>query len=229
MKVQFGAIVNDARNKTGGIVFSKNKAGSFVRRKVAPSQPRTPDQLAIRADLTNNSKDWGGVLTQSQRDGWIAFAASNPVRDQFGNSVTLTGEQMYVRLNNTILQAGGTTIADPPANLDVPTVTALVAAAASGAGTFTVNITQSGTPAANPVYQIYATAQLSPGRKSVSSFYRKIMTMPGNTAQPATIFAAYTAKFGSLIAGKTIGVSVSVVDNTTGAQSAKFGVLITVS
>src|SRR3990170_23867 len=122
-KTLFGALIVDMRNKLGGHVLSKNKGGSFIRRKVSPAQPRTAAQRVVRALITQFSRAWAGVLDDGERAAWSAFAAGHPVTDQFGQTVQLTGEQMYVRLNTVILFHGGTAIDSPPANLSVAAIT----------------------------------------------------------------------------------------------------------
>lgn len=218
-KTLFGAIVVDARNKLGGHVFSKNKAGSFVRRKVSPSQPHTPNQSTIRNGLTALSKAWGGVLTDLQRAAWSAFAQNNPTKDQFGSTVQLTGEQTYVRVNNAILFVGAARIDDPPLSLTVDSITGFAPAAAAGAGTFSIATPTPHPEPATTLYSIYVTRQLSPGVESLQSFYRHLMTFAGTAAAPFDIEAAYVAKFGALEAGKRIGVGIRLIDTLTGAQS----------
>ena len=39
--MKFGALVVDGRNKIGGQVASKNRAGAYLRNKVTPSKKRT--------------------------------------------------------------------------------------------------------------------------------------------------------------------------------------------
>jgi len=50
-KIQFGNIVADARNSVGGVVYSRNTWGAYIRQKVSPVQPRTPRQNEMRANL----------------------------------------------------------------------------------------------------------------------------------------------------------------------------------
>jgi hypothetical protein len=228
-KVQFGSVVNDARNKTGGIVYSKNKYGSFIRRKVSPAQPRTDAQTAIRAGLTTTSKDWSGVLNDTERAAWAAFALSNPVHDQFGAAVILTGAQTYVRLNNAILHGGGSAITSPPADLTVSGVSAITAAGAAGTPALAISVLDPNPALAAEQYMIYATRQVSPGRASINSFYRYLQLAAYNATLPIDLLTAYTAKFGALVAGQKIGIGVRILNLSTGAQSQLFTTLITVA
>jgi hypothetical protein len=227
-KVIFGHIVADARNKISGNVFSKNKAGSFVRRKVSPSQPHTPRQSAVRSALSGLSKAWGGTLTDTQRAGWEGLAAANPVKDVFGSNIILTGLQMYIRLNQALLEAGQARIDDAPPALSVAAFTSLSGAAAAGAATFTATYVPTPVPAATTL-EIWATQQFSPGRASFGGKYRLLQSFAPAAASPANIKAAYVAKFGTLVAGKKIGIGAVHVDNTTGARTQMFTATVTVA
>lgn len=221
-KVLFGAMMVDARNKLGGQVFSKNKAGSFIRRKVSPAQPRTAAQSAIRAGLTSLAKAWGGTLTADQRSAWTAFAKNTPSRDQFGNAVQLTGEQLFIKLNNAILYAGATLIADPPLSLVVPSISGMAPSAVAA-----TPLIEIATPVPHPLlvtqlYMVYATPQVSPGKTSISSLYSFVEKFAGTATAPFDITTTYTAKYGALEAGRLIGVGIRILDSLTGAQSPIF-------
>jgi hypothetical protein len=117
-KIVFSAIVGDARKKIGGNVFTKGRSGAFVRRKVSPTQPRTSAQRNARASFTDLSKAWSGAsMDDTKRAGWNALASNYPVKDKFGASHTLTGLQMFQKLNRVIATIGGSLIYTPPASL----------------------------------------------------------------------------------------------------------------
>jgi hypothetical protein len=47
-----GVLVNDIRGKAGSAVFAHTKEGVVVRPRVHPTNPRTPAQQAVRANLS---------------------------------------------------------------------------------------------------------------------------------------------------------------------------------
>ena len=49
MKAKFGSFIVDGRGKVNGHVISKNRAGSYIRTKVTPVNPRSTAQLTQRA------------------------------------------------------------------------------------------------------------------------------------------------------------------------------------
>lgn len=217
--VQFSAVVNDARNKTGGNVFSKVRFGSIVRKKVSPTQPRTPDQTSVRALFTTLTKRWGSTLTAAERAGWISLASAFPRKNVFGNNIILTGLQMYIALNRNLQTIGVAIIDSAPPSLSVGSPgTISLANAAGPPTTFTVD---AGTePGAGEVPVIFAARPLSPGRQFVGSDFRLILgTTAAGAAGPWDIKAAYTAKFGAQPVGVNLSVKVLYINSTTGAAS----------
>jgi len=217
-KVKFGGMAADARGKMDGIVFSKNQFGGYVRQKVSPVQPRGFRQTLVRERQTTLSKRFSTVITEAQRAAWNGFAAVNPVPDVFGNPQSLTGISSYVRLNQVILNAGGTIIDTPPPDLEVAGLLSMTATASAGAGTLSITFTP--TPlGAGLVLYIWS----SEGKGAAVNFFRPFLRFIGvSPAAPASPFAAgalYTAKFGSLVEGQAIGVLVGVCDPAKGAVS----------
>ena len=103
--VTYGPIVSDARKKIGGVVATKGHAGNFMRKKVSPIQPRTQSQRNVRSSFTAISKLWAGGLSGNVA-GWNAFAKATPKKDRFGNSVTLTGLQLFQSLSRNLNTIG---------------------------------------------------------------------------------------------------------------------------
>lgn len=219
-KIAVSALISDIRKKVGSNVFQKSRAGLIVRKKVSPTQPRTPEQRAVRSSFASLSKAWPGTLTQSKRDGWIDLATGITRSDRLGQKFLLTGLQLYQMCNRSLATISVAPITDAPAALAVgsPVSLTVVATAAAG-GTFTVD---SGTdPAANEVPVVWATPPFSAGRQNDNKRLRYLFKTTAATAGPWDIKTAYVAKFGTLVSGQHIQVAVTFINNLTGAQSGK--------
>jgi hypothetical protein len=219
--IQFSALVNDARNKQGGTVFTKTRFGAMNRRKSSPVQPRTSYQTQVRSLFTLLSKRWATQLSATQLAGWRALATANPRSNVFGNSIVLTGLQMYQALNRNLQTIGVAIIDDAPASLTVGAPGTITLANAIGPPTtFTAD---GGTePGADEVPVIVAAGPVNPGRQFVGDKYRLILaTIAAATAGPWDIKAAYDAKFGAQPVGVNLSVGVFYVNNVTGAKSGK--------
>jgi hypothetical protein len=215
-KIVFSAVVGDARNKVGGVVFTKSRAGSVVRRKVSPVQPRTTAQSAVRASFTGFSKVWSGTLTSAQRAAWIALAKGTPVKDVFGASIILTGLQLFQQLNRSLATIGVAQILTPPVTLVAEEAgNATIVANHTGPvlsilpSTFNTGVSD---------WVIRASPPVSPGKVFIGS--KLVVVKFGSTVLAAaqTFATEYIAKFGALQVGQQIFASITYVNNTSGAQ-----------
>jgi len=218
-KVLFGALATDARGKIGGIVYSKNRNGAYVRTKVSPTQALTDRRSTIHERLAGLAQYWSGILTPDQVAAWNAFSMNNPVTDIFGRAQHLSGIQTFVRCNGVILNCGGTQIDDPPPDLSISPLITAVPTLTAGAPDI-ASLAYTPTPAgANIKVQVFATQPLPSGRTFTKPFLRWIGASAANAASPYNFAAAYLAKFGAMTAGNVVGVQVNRVDVTTGAQT----------
>lgn len=125
------ALLTAASGKLRGIVASHNRGGSYFRGLTVPTNPNTAQQQSVRNNLASLQVTFANTLTGAQRTGWQTYATNTPVTDALGHSITLTGQQMFVKCNSLRLQAGLSVIAAPPGlyglaalTLPVPTIIA---------------------------------------------------------------------------------------------------------
>lgn len=216
MKVLTTAIVADLRNKLNGTVFAKNRYGLYARTKVTPVNPQTTYQQQNRSVLGNNSSAWKG-LTQDQRNAWIAAAPNFPVTDIFGNVHILSGQALYVKLNNNLANAGQATINMPPTPVSMPAITLLSAAADVSDASIDLTF-DAATAGAGFTPMFYATPPIIASKLYVKNRLRLLGTAV-IAASAADIYSIWNPRFGSLIAGQRITVNFAVVSNTTGQMS----------
>ncbi len=215
-KIKFGALAEDARGKIGGIVYSRNQFGSYVREKVSPVQPSTVRQTIVRERVTTLSKRWFTTLTEAQRLAWIAFAKVTPVTNVFGNPILLTGLNAYLRLNGVLTNAGEPAIDIPPADLAITALNTATVAMAAGAGTAAITFTDTPLPANHTLY-LFATQGLSSGRFFFKPFYRFVGVSAPVEISPFAAGGLYTAIFGTMIVGSAVGWLIKVSRNNSGA------------
>lgn len=214
--VKFTAIVAEMRNKLNGNVFSKNRAGNYLRNKVTPVNPQTSFQQNQRDLLTQLSQSWRS-LTEPQRLAWIAASANFPYTDIFGDKKTLSGQGLYMKLNLNIRKVGGTIIANPPAPGILGALLTLSVTMVASTGVLTITWTNSGAAASQNVL-IEATPAVDPGIYFVKNRFRVLATAL-LSGSPFVGTTAYAARFGAVSAGQKVYVRVSVVNNLTGQTS----------
>lgn len=212
-----GLMLSEMRGKVASSVYSKNKGGAVIRNRVTPINRRSTGQTEQRQQFSSLSSAWRG-LTQAQRDGWNSAAASFPQQDSLGQTIFLTGAQLYIRCNANLILIGAATISDAPVptSFDVLAVGAIAFDASSG--TATVAFTPTPVPAGFNLV-IRATRPLSAGKNFVgSSEFRFVQTVAPAGTSPANIAAAYIAIFGAITgaAGQKVFIEMFLMESATG-------------
>jgi len=214
MKAKWGALIVDGRGKLGGHVASKNRAGSYLRTKVTPSNPQTIFQQGARNLLTSFSQGWR-ALSDTQRAAWNAAVQAFGRTNVFGDLVKPSGKNLFTRLNVNLSNAGQSTITDPPQPEGAGEVTAGTAVATNGGA---YSIAHTGSTVGHTV-QVWATPGVSPGRKYVRQEFRLLGTFAGGAASPYVATGTYTGRFGEAAVGTRVAFRLVSVNNTTGENS----------
>ena len=217
MKIKWGALVVDGRNKIGGHVASKNRAGSYLRTKVTPVNPSTTYQSNVRSRLASFSAGWRalGAATIAL---WNNAVQDFKSTDIFGDIKSPTGFNLWQRLSNNIDIVTGTPLTTPPVPTAIACFTSLSATAVH-AGAVTLTFTVTPVPTAIAV-KIFATPAISVGINFVKSQYRLIGVIDAAGASPFVATSLYNTKFGAVgAAGKKIYFKAVHVGKTTGQTS----------
>lgn len=212
-----GIIWSDARGKVNGVVYSRNTFGAYARSLTAPTQPRTPAQLNMRALLQNLARAWRD-LTEAQREGWRALAAQVSYTDTLGNQYHPTGQDLYCGLNINLTLIGADTINNAPAAPVLVPTPATVTVTATGGGTPALTVAWTNGNA-NVDAIIFATSTLSKGRNFIApSAFRIIGTKPGTGTPAVSVLSEWQAKYGSVPAAGSgkIAIGIKLVDPDTG-------------
>jgi hypothetical protein len=214
MKIKFGAIVVDGRNKIGGHVMSKNRAGAYMRTKVTPVNPRSIDQENTRNRLSSISTSWDG-LSSSQISAWNSAVSQWSHTDIFGDIKHPSGFNLFQKLNNNILRVGGTALTTPPVKVELSFLGKLTCGTvAASALPLTFDLQSLGS---NEKLEISATPVVSVGKSFVKSEYRIIGHSLTLTAGATDCGSLWISKFGSYLdaAGK-IFISARIVNSVSG-------------
>ena len=216
------ALLTQASGSLGGATASKNRGGNYFRAKVAPVQPRTVAQQSVRSNLATLAAMWK-TLTAPQIAGWNSLASGVTLSDSLGNSYTPSGIDLFVGNNRNLEAIGEAVVEDPPAsNASFEDISPLVATATAGTPAFTVAPTIGAAPTGFK-FLVRCTRQLSPGISYIGqSDYRVIESFAATAFASLNVLAAYTARFGDLVAGQKIGIAVSLVEISSGFSSLQF-------
>lgn len=213
-KILFTAVVADMRNKLNGTVFSKNRYGSYTRTKVTPVNPQTDLQQEVRNRLSTNSQNWRG-LTESQRLGWINAAPNFPRTDIYGNPKILSGNALYVALNNNLMNVNETAISDAPNPVAIPALSITSLTATAGTQSLSLGFDPSAVPT-DFALLVQATPNVGPGISFVKNKFRKITFASAAVSSPLNILTAFQGHFGNVVEGMKIYVRCQLISTVTG-------------
>jgi len=112
-----------ASGSIGGMTFSHNRGGMYVRARATPTNPNSPEQSEVRTLMGMLSNLWVSTLTIVQRAGWIIYGENVPIVNRLGDDIFLTGLNHYIRSNVPRLQAGLTRVDSAPASFTIGSFT----------------------------------------------------------------------------------------------------------
>lgn len=183
-----------------GTTYSHNRAGQYTRNRRSPVQPVGLGRRAqVRANFGGASSAWA-ALSAAVQAAWTSFAASHPITDALGQSVTLTGHQMYVTVNAQLLNCGQAQSSTIPASAAVfapiaPTFTAVHAGA--------ITLTPGGGGGASD-FLLYAFSPLQSGGINFCKTFNQFGHVAGNSVAAIVATTPYNTMFGSPVVGQKI-------------------------
>ena len=199
---------NPSSGSTANLTYSHNRAGQYTRNRRAPVQPiGTGRRAFIRAAFGNASQAWSTLDPETQA-AWSSYAAEYPVTDSLGQSITLTGQQMFISIFTQSINCGsGTTPAVPASRTQDVISPAAISWGTIAAPLFTVTWTPGGD--ANFVL-VAASAPVSPGVSFMKTFWQT--ATPAANLGTLAIRTEYEAQFGSTSVGQKIFVKLTPVN-----------------
>jgi hypothetical protein len=185
---------------------SQNGAFGQVSRTLAiPTNPRTPRQMAVRANLSRVAAAWR-ALQEAQRAAWVAAAKETKSNTRLGQNGPLSGFLLFSKINCTLAQFGQEQVDAPPAQPLFPDLAPQGLVITNTAGAITLKLTCPTSPGENTI--VRASAPLSQGRETCSDF-RILGTCPAAAQGSADITSLYEGRYGAPPVGKKVYVQVN--------------------
>ena len=174
---------------------------------MSPVQPvGTGRRSAIRSAFSSASSGFA-ALTAAQQDAWTSYADGHPITDTLGQSIKLTGHQMYVSVNTALLNVG-------EAQTDTPPASSATLAIVPGAVSFSIATGASFAFTAGDGTGFTTLAfsrPLSAGRRFNKTFWQQQYRADDETPLTCTT-AIYAAQFGTPVAGQRIFMRLTPVN-----------------
>lgn len=153
----------------------------------------------VRAAFGSASTLWSSVAAVTQLS-WVSYANSHPYVDALGQSIKLTGHQMFVAINANLMNCGQSP------EIEIPTSDAVFAA---GFSALTMNamgvlsLTPTGLGSAED-FLLVAFSEPKSGGVSFCKTFRQLKVLAGNVAAATVLTTEYAAAFGSVGGGQRI-------------------------
>jgi len=195
--------------KRGLNVSQDGQFGQISRAQGRVANPRTPSQMTVRDNLSHVSANWR-ALTEVQRAAWMAAAKdvmSNPRLNQSGS---LSGFQLFTKINCTLAQFGEDQVVAPPAEPQFAALAPQGLVITNTGGVVALKLTCPASPGTNTI--VRGSTPLSQGRETCNDF-RVLGMCPEAVAGVSDITGLYTDRYGVPPAGKKVYVRVNQVVN----------------
>jgi len=214
-KVVWSAVVGDARYKCGGVFFSKNRFGSFVGTATTPLNPKSISQRGIRGSLSTLGFRWGWVLTQTERDDWITWAALHKITDVFSVQYALSGLAAFIWVNQQIYKVGGAIRNTIPPSFSCSSPGAVTVDLSASPPALTVDTTNH--PAAGEKALITVDGPTSPGRIYKGKAWRILDWFPAGVAGPYDVTIPWVTRYGPFSSGCRVYAQANFVNPDEGS------------
>lgn len=217
MKSQLGPLVGQLSGKIGGMVASRNRYGTYFRRRAHPTRATSELAIATKSRLSTASNGWIG-LTDAQREAWRVWAANNPIVDRLGEKQVLQGNAAFVKINALRLRILGAMLSVPPVVAAPNGLTEMSLTGDIGAGAF--GVVFAATPlAASQRLLCWGALTENADIQYVQNKWRIVGYSTKAKASPYDWQSEFVARFGSLAVGQCAYCLAYVYDDDTGLWS----------
>lgn len=228
--IQLGGGVSDVRGSIGGTTFARNRYGNYARNKTVPVDPASSYQTAIRATMGQVRSLWFNSCTAAQRTAWGVYATNVSMVNRIGQSIKLTGYNMFCRTNTSLLYNSLDPILDAPTDFSLAEQDATLAVTCSAA---TQNLSVAFDTDLDWVDEddahllIYASRPMNPTINFFKGPYRLAGSVAGDATTAPTSPQTIAVPF-AVVAGQKVFVQARIV-RADGRMSEPFRVSCTVA
>jgi hypothetical protein len=118
--IKLGGGIIDIRGSMAGNCYARNRFGNYMRAKTKPVNPNSTAQNKVRATVAMLSQYWHDTMGSAVRATWDAYAAQVAMKNRLGETVYLTGFNMFIRYCSIYNRQTGLMPAVGPAGTTLP-------------------------------------------------------------------------------------------------------------
>jgi len=216
-KIMYGSLAGAISGALGNDVFSHNRHGAYIRRRVIPTKVVSDYTTEVHNNLIACSRAWG-VLTPQKQAAWNTWAQSHPITDRLGQKQTLFGAGAYTQLNARILRATDTVISVPPTGTSPSPLQTLSAAATFAAQDCVLTFTPATLGATERLW-VQAAVMVNPGQNYFANILKLVLVDIKESVSLVDVGTNIATRFGTLAIGQRIILLCSVYESTSGLLS----------
>lgn len=206
----------------GGITFSHNRGGAYMRVRATPTNPNTVQQQAVRSAMASLATRWNDILSAAQRAAWDTYAFNVPLPNALGDPVNVGGVGMFMRSNVPRIQVALPIVDDGPTlfNLgEMGTPTILSVTATTNIASIGFVDTDEWVDEDDSALLIYNGRSQNPGINFFKGPYQFADKVVGDAITPPTTPAAIGLKFVSVVGNNTfLRIRVTRADGRLSAE-----------
>lgn len=118
--VKYGGGIVQMSGSIAGNTHARNRAGNYVRARTKPVNPKSTNQVLVRAIVAMLSDRWAQTITANQRTAWNLYASSVAMKNKLGETMFLSGYNHYIRSNHWFARMSRTLVDDGPIVFELP-------------------------------------------------------------------------------------------------------------
>jgi hypothetical protein len=199
--IKLGSLASDIRGSIGGTVFSRNGGGAYAKQRTKGTNPNSSGQQVMRSIMATMFTMWS-ALTAAVRTNWATYAANVSMINRLGDSINVTGYNMYARTRAIMDRLGMNMVVAAPTVMTLAEQDSTVAVTPSVAGQTLSVAFDEDLPWALEVGGTLIAYQGLPQNPAVNSYkgpYRIMGSVAGSVegaSSPASLPVLYTIALG---------------------------------
>lgn len=118
---KYGGGIIQMSGSIAGNTHARNRFGNYIRARTKPVNPKSERQSFARTVIMQLAEQWReDPMDDAKRLAWEVYANGVAWKNALGETVKLTGFNMFIRSNAAILRCGGTLVTDGPPDIGLP-------------------------------------------------------------------------------------------------------------
>lgn len=119
--IKYGGGIVQMSGSIAGSTHARNRFGNYARARTKPINPKSPRQSGARISIMYLAEAWREApMDDAKRLAWETYAASVSWQNKLGETVKLTGFNMFIRSNAALVRDGRPIVTDGPTDLGLP-------------------------------------------------------------------------------------------------------------